>query len=66
MRKINHPKYKHFSLTAALEYIKDQPIGDFVIRPSSQGPGYLTLTWKFWDKVYVHLSIMEDKSQGIK
>lgn len=37
--------------------------GDFVIRPSSQGPDYLTFTWKFFGKVIVHIKVIcEQKS----
>lgn len=46
-RRINHPKFKHMSMKAAVEYIQQQPLGDFVIRPSSKGGNYLSITWKF-------------------
>lgn len=45
------------SLSAALEYIKKQPNGDFVIRQSSQGPDYLSITWKFYEDCIVHVPI---------
>lgn len=61
VRKINHPKYKHQTMQAAIDYIKDQSIGEFVIRPSSRGPEYLVITWKFYEKVIVHLQIKEER-----
>lgn len=48
------------SLTAAIEYINEQPRGDFVIRPSSRGPEFLTITWKFYEDCIVHLTVRED------
>jgi hypothetical protein len=37
--------------------------GDYIIRPSSQGPDYLTITWRFFEKVLVHIKIRcEQKS----
>jgi hypothetical protein len=43
--------------------MKVAPNGDFVIRPSSQGPDYLTITWKFFGKVIIHIKIVcEQKS----
>lgn len=49
------------SLKAALEFIKDKVTGDFVIRPSSQGPEFLTITWKFYNQVIVHLNVREEQ-----
>ena len=48
------------NLKAGIEFIKDKIIGDFVIRPSSQGPEYLTITWKFYTNVIVHLNVREE------
>jgi len=58
-RKINHPKFKNTSGQGALEYLEDKEIGDYVIRPSSRGTDHLTITWKFYKNVYVHLDIKE-------
>lgn len=62
MRKINHLKFKNISYQGAVDYLVDKEVGDFVIRPSSKGEGHLTITWKFYENVYVHLDIRE----GIK
>lgn len=39
--------------------IKDPQIqiGDYIIRPSSQGTEYLTITWKFFKGVIVHIKV---------
>lgn len=62
MRKINHLKFKNISYQGALDYLADKEVGDFVIRPSSKGDNHLTITWKFYENIYVHLDIKE----GIK
>lgn len=39
-------------------------IGDFVIRPSTEGNEYLTITWNFYKNVVTHLKLkMEQKSR---
>jgi transcription elongation factor SPT6 len=59
LRRISHPKYKNIGAIPAIEMIKDAQIqiGDFIIRPSSQGPEYLTITWKFFKGVIVHIKV---------
>lgn len=37
--------------------MKESSIGDFVIRPSSQGPEYLTITWNFFKGAIVHIKV---------
>lgn len=37
--------------------MKESQIGDFIIRPSSQGPEYLTITWNFFKGVIVHIKV---------
>ena len=39
--------------------MSDKEVGEKVIRPSSRGPSFLTLTLKFFDGVYVHKEITE-------
>lgn len=40
-------------------------IGDYVFRPSSQGPNNLTLTWLFYTNCFVHIDIREtEKALG--
>jgi len=48
-------------LQHALEYIKEQKVGEFVIRPSSKSQEWLTITWKFWDNSIIHLNVHEEK-----
>lgn len=58
-RRINHPKFKNISLSAAVEYLSERDIGDFVIRPSSKGMDNLNITWKLSSDNIVHLDIRE-------
>lgn len=37
--------------------MKTSQVGDFVIRPSSQGNMYLTITWNFYKGVIVHIKV---------
>ena len=58
-RKINHPKFKNISIALAMNFLQDRSIGEYVIRPSSKGTDHLNITWKFFDKVLVHLDVKE-------
>lgn len=39
--------------------MSDKEIGESIIRPSSRGPSYLTLTLKVYHGVYAHKDIAE-------
>ena len=64
-RRISHPKYRNISSQPAVELIKTEQNGEFIIRPSSQGSDYLVITWKFFNRVIVHIKIrVEHKGIG--
>lgn len=58
-RRINHPKFKNISLSAAQDYLSEREVGDFVIRPSSKGLDHLNITWKLSSGNICHLDIKE-------
>lgn len=41
------------------QYLSDKDAGESIIRPSSKGPLYLTLTLKISDGIYAHKEIVE-------
>lgn len=43
-----------------LQYLSNKDAGESIIRPSSKGPSFLTLTIKIYDDVYAHKDIVED------
>lgn len=52
-------------LNAAIDYLGNRDIGDFVIRPSGQGNDHLNITWKLSAENIVHLDIKEGfKGEG--
>jgi len=59
-RNISHNKFKNVTYKRALELLKDEKIGEVIIRPSSKGEDHLTLTWKFADNCLVHLDLREE------
>jgi len=69
-RKINHPNFKNMSHSAAIEFLQDKQVGDFVFRPSSkvpfksQGQNFLNLTWKFYSNIIQHIQIKEEQKQA--
>jgi transcription elongation factor SPT6 len=58
-RRINHPKFKNISMNAAIDYLSERDVGDFVIRPSSKGMDNLNITWKLSSENIVHLDVRE-------
>ncbi|TDH65720.1 hypothetical protein CCR75_000678 [Bremia lactucae] len=58
-RQIAHPLFRNITCQTAMQYLREQPIGEVVIRPGTQGSDHLTLTWKMLDGVYRHFDIQE-------
>lgn len=58
-KNIQHPLYHNFNFKQAEEYLAPQAVGDCIIRPSSKGPNYLTITWKVGNNLFQHLPIQE-------
>ena len=63
-RQIAHEAFKNLrGLEEAKAFLKDKPIGDRILRPSSNGKRFLTLTWKVTDNIYAHNEIEETTSE---
>ncbi|KAL7272149.1 Transcription elongation factor spt6 [Rhizina undulata] len=58
-RVIKHPLFKPFNSRQAEEYLAGQSRGDAVIRPSSNGPDHIAVTWKVSDGIYQHIDVLE-------
>ncbi|KAH1055541.1 hypothetical protein J1N35_033606 [Gossypium stocksii] len=58
-RLIVHPCFQNITTDEAIESLSDKDPGESIIRPSSRGPSFLTLTLKLYDGVYAHKAIVE-------
>ncbi|XP_044467920.1 transcription elongation factor SPT6 homolog [Mangifera indica] len=58
-RMIVHPRFQNITADEAMQFLSDKDPGESIIRPSSRGPSYLTLTLKVYDGVYAHKDIVE-------
>ncbi|XP_054811877.1 transcription elongation factor SPT6 homolog isoform X2 [Prosopis cineraria] len=58
-RMIVHPRFQNITADEAMEFLSDKDFGESIIRPSSRGPSFLTLTLKIYDGVYAHKDIIE-------
>ncbi|OAY44576.1 transcription elongation factor SPT6 homolog isoform X1 [Manihot esculenta] len=58
-RMIVHPRFQNITADEAMGFLSDKDPGESIIRPSSRGPSYLTLTLKVYDGVYAHKDIVE-------
>lgn len=63
IRNIQHPLYHNFSFKQAEEFLAPQSVGDCIIRPSSKGAKYLTITWKVANNLFQHL-LVEERISG--
>jgi transcription elongation factor SPT6 len=64
-RVISHPQFKNYAYAQAVNMLKDQSIGDCIIRPSSKGADHLTATWKVYDDCFQHVDILEEKKANV-
>ncbi|CAN6843125.1 unnamed protein product [Brassica oleracea] len=58
-RMIVHPRFQNITADQATEYLSDKDFGESIVRPSSRGLNYLTLTLKIYGGVYAHKEIVE-------
>nr|XP_043620517.1 transcription elongation factor SPT6 homolog [Erigeron canadensis] len=58
-RMIVHPHFKNITADEAMEMLSDKEPGASIVRPSSRGTSYLTLTLKIYEGVYAHKDIIE-------
>ncbi|XP_068664398.1 transcription elongation factor SPT6 homolog isoform X2 [Aristolochia californica] len=58
-RMIVHPRFQNLTADEAIEFLSEKEPGESIIRPSSRGASYLTLTLKVYDGVYAHKDIAE-------
>lgn len=58
-RVIKHPLFKPFNSRQAVEFLAGQSRGDAVIRPSSNGPDHIAVTWKVSDGIFQHIDVLE-------
>ncbi|CAI0451206.1 unnamed protein product [Linum tenue] len=58
-RMIVHPRFQNITADEAVEFLSDKEPGESIVRPSSRGPSFLTLTLKVYNGVYAHKDIVE-------
>ncbi|CAG8497998.1 3884_t:CDS:2, partial [Scutellospora calospora] len=63
-RVIPHPMFKSFTYAEAQDYLHDKQTGAWVIRPSSKGFDYISITWKLYDNIYQHIDVIEKDKIG--
>ncbi|CAG8588737.1 5951_t:CDS:10, partial [Dentiscutata heterogama] len=63
-RVIPHPMFKPFTFAEAQDYLRDKQPGSLVIRPSSKGHNYISITWKLYDNIYQHIDVIEEDKTG--
>lgn len=64
-RMIVHPRFQNITADEAMEMLSDKEPGESIVRPSSRGYSYLTLTLKIYDGVYAHKDIIEGGKENM-
>lgn len=59
-RIIVHPAFENIDYKACEKKLADMEQGHAIIRPSSAGQNYLTVSWKVTDNINQHISIKEE------
>lgn len=61
MRVVHHPYFANLDYKAAEERMRLEAkgAGEVLIRPSSKGPNFLTITWAFQENWFKHISVEE-------
>lgn len=65
-RFIQHPLYHNFNCKQAEEFLAPQSLGDCVIRPSSKGKNFLTITWKVANNLFQHILVKNNSNERYK
>ncbi|CAG8546364.1 6881_t:CDS:2 [Funneliformis caledonium] len=58
-RHISHSCFERVSASEAEEKLSTQPNGFYIIRPKTDNPDKLSITWKIYDNVFRHFDIIE-------
>jgi transcription elongation factor SPT6 len=62
-RQIAHEAFKNLEGgDEAEKYLEEKPVGEKILRPSSKGKRFLTLTWKVAENIYAHNEIEQKTS----
>ena len=64
-RRISHSKFKNITMATAIDEVKNLEIGDFIIRPSTEGPDFLTITWHFFKGHISHIKLKSEQKSKI-
>lgn len=59
-RVIVHPSFENIDCKTCEKKLSEMEQGHAIIRPSSQGQNYLTLSWKVAEDIYQHVTIREE------
>jgi len=59
-----HDLFRNESRAQVIEYLKDKEVGEACVRPSSEGVGFVTVTWKVATDVYECIRIEERGKVG--
>ncbi|KAI8851999.1 hypothetical protein BC829DRAFT_441013 [Chytridium lagenaria] len=65
-RSVQHPYWKNFTFQEAVDYLRKTNArkGSVVIRPSTRGNNFLSMTWKIDEDVYQHVEIAESQKEN--
>ena len=63
-RVIVHPAFENIDCKTCEKKLQEMEQGHAIIRPSSKGQNYLTLSWKVADNINQHVAIREEEKEN--
>jgi len=66
-RPITHPAFQNVSISEAEAFLADKPVGEYVVRPSSKGLQFVSITWKVSDgppPMFQNVQVQESPEKG--
>jgi transcription elongation factor SPT6 len=65
MRRVVHPQFANVDYKEAEKKLKAEGkgAGAIIVRPSSKGTDWLTVTWAFQDGIYKHIAVKENNKR---
>eukprot|EP01117_Protostelium_nocturnum_P006766 TRINITY_DN242_c0_g1_i1.p1 TRINITY_DN242_c0_g1~~TRINITY_DN242_c0_g1_i1.p1 ORF type:complete len:1509 (+),score=429.08 TRINITY_DN242_c0_g1_i1:233-4759(+) len=60
-RRIEHPLFQNIGFQESERKLAAGDIGETILRPSSKGQNYLTLSVKFFEDIFLHITVKEEQ-----
>ncbi|RHZ87071.1 hypothetical protein Glove_40g65 [Diversispora epigaea] len=60
----SYSSFHQINYKEAIQNLANKSIGSYIIRPSSKGYGFISITWKIYSNIFQHVDIVEKEKYG--